>query len=75
VREQGVHLFDTEDHRERLLAGGTHKGQGGPRALAGVLGEERETAQGNGAGTTRRVFDVLEREEGVAECFCGDAGG
>jgi hypothetical protein len=44
VCEKGVPLFDPEDNRERLLAGCTHKGQGGPRALAGVLGEERDTA-------------------------------
>jgi hypothetical protein len=75
VRSKGVHLFDTEDNRELLLAGGTHKGQGGPRALEGVLGEELDTAQGNGAGTTRRGCDVREREEGVAECFFGEAGG
>jgi hypothetical protein len=74
-REKGVHRFDTEENRELLLAGCTHKGQGGPRALEGVLVAERDTAQGKSAGTTRRVCDVLEREERVAEFFCGDAGG
>jgi len=75
VREKGVHLCDPEENRELLLAGCPHKGQGGPRALEGVLVDERDTAQGNGAGTPRRVLDVLAIEEGVAEFFFGDAGG
>ena len=48
--QHGAHCFDTEDHGECLLPWGTHQGQRGPCPLAGVFGEERDTAQRDGAG-------------------------
>jgi hypothetical protein len=74
VRQKRANLFCTEDDRQCLFPWGSDECQSGPWPLHGVLGEERDAAQGDCTCTARGVFDILEREEGVPEFFFRDPG-
>jgi hypothetical protein len=72
VCQNGTHLLDTQDDWELLLAWGAYKGQRGPFSLEGLLVEELDAAQRNGACAPRVVLDGLNIEEIVTQFFLCD---
>ena len=67
VGQHGTHCFQAEDDGEFLLPWGADTGQRGPLPFEGVLVEELDAAQRNGAGAPRVVLDVFDIEEIVTE--------
>jgi hypothetical protein len=70
--EKPENLFETEDYRQLFLAWRSHKTQGGPVAVEGLLEEELDAASRDRARTAGVLLDMLEVEEVWAEFFLTD---
>jgi hypothetical protein len=69
-------LFSAQHSRELFLSSGPDKGESGPIPFEGVLIEELDTADGDGAGASGPFLDILAVEEIVTEfLLCDEVGG
>ncbi len=70
--KDAANLRACEHDGHALFAAGAHEGQGWPVAFDGVLIEELDAAQGDGAGGSRPFLDILDVQEVVAQFFFSD---
>ena len=71
--EHTAHFCQAEDDGEFFFAGSAHEGQSGPRALQGLLIEELDPTQGDGAGGAGVMLDVFEEQKVTAQFLLAEA--
>ena len=75
VAQNFMDLFAAEDDWKLLFVAGTDEQKRWPGALEGILIEEFDAAQGNGAGAAAPFLDVFTVQEIFSQILFGDPAG